>query len=75
MLLPRTGTQRVKPVTDRFTFEMPNPTYPGPKSTCLANGMKCSDMCKLTTCQKQPNDEEDEDVGLASDDGVDEYVY
>ena len=46
-----------------------------PKSTCLANGMKCSDMCKLATCQNQHNDEEDEDVGLASDDGVDEYDY
>ena len=46
-----------------------------PKCTCLANGMKCSDMCKLTTCQNQPNDDEDEDVDLASDDDVDEYDY
>ena len=30
---------------------------------------------QLTTCQNQPNDEEDEDVGLASDYGVDEYDY
>ena len=38
---------------------------------------KCPNIMhlQLTTCQNQPNDEEDEDVGLASDDGVDEYDY
>ena len=28
--LPGAGTQPVKPVTERFAFEMPPPTYPGP---------------------------------------------
>jgi hypothetical protein len=46
-----------------------------PNCTCLANGMKCSDMCKLMTCQNQPHDEDDGDVELTSDDDIDEYDY
>ena len=37
---------------------------------------KCPHIMHLQLkCQNQPNDEEYEDVGLASDDGVDEYDY
>ena len=28
-----------------------------PDCTCLANGLKCTDMCRLQTCDNQPNKE------------------
>ena len=27
--------------------------------TCLANGLKCTDLCKLKTCENQKLDEEE----------------
>ena len=44
--------------------------------TCIANGLKCSEMCKLKSCTNQPVEEEDEsDIVLSSDDEIDELEY
>lgn len=29
-----------------------------PQCTCLSNGLKCTDMCRLKTCQNKACDEE-----------------
>jgi hypothetical protein len=43
-----------------------------PDCTCLKNGLKCTDMGKLQTCNNQPL--EDEEGGLVElDDSDDEY--
>ena len=33
-----------------------------PECTCLTNGMKCTDMCKLLMCNNQPAEDEEEVV-------------
>ena len=43
-----------------------------PDCTCLANGLKCTDMCRLQTCDNQPNEDEfdvDLEVSDTDDDG------
>jgi len=47
-----------------------------PDCTCLANGLKCTDLCKLKTCENQKLDEEepalDMDYSDESDDEDDD---
>ena len=35
---------------------------------CIRNGLKCSDLCRLTTCSNQPDEEEDLQVNLDEED-------
>ena len=44
-----------------------------PHCTCLSNGLKCTEMCRLQTCNNQPSehDEEMEVELMDSDDGDD----
>ena len=35
---------------------------------CIQNGLKCSDLCRLTTCSSQPDEEEDIQVRLDEED-------
>ena len=49
-----------------------------PKYTCVINGMKCSDLCRLSTCENQPNDEEDEnpaDIRVDDDTDTDDEEF
>ena len=34
---------------------------------CIRNGLKCSDLCRLTTCSNKPDEEEDSQVDLEED--------
>ena len=40
-----------------------------PKCTCLSNGLKCTDMCRLQTCQNKAIEEQP--VSQQSDSGSD----
>ena len=40
-----------------------------PDCTCLANGLRCTDMCKLQTCANKKNEE---DIHIELDDSTDE---
>ena len=45
-----------------------------PSCTCLANGLKCSVMCKFRFCENQPQDDSSDE--LSSEHGTDdEYEY
>ena len=47
-----------------------------PDCTCLANGLKCTDMCKLQTCNNQPaEDDEDEEFFFVELGDLDEDNY
>ena len=35
---------------------------------CIRNGLKCSDICRLTTCSNQPEEEDDLHVGYDEED-------
>lgn len=35
---------------------------------CIRNGLKCSDICRLTNCSNQPEEEEEEGVYIDVDD-------
>ena len=35
---------------------------------CIQNGLRCSDLCRLTTCSNQPDEEEDIQVDLDEED-------
>ena len=43
----------------------------------MQNGMQCTEMWKLSTCQNRPNDENDEDIPLdiEDDDDIEEMDY
>ncbi|KAG0724746.1 hypothetical protein GWK47_039977 [Chionoecetes opilio] len=43
-----------------------------PKCTCVINGLKCSELCKLSPCENQPDDEEEETPTVDEDDIDDE---
>ena len=47
-----------------------------PKCTCIANGLACTNMCKLQSCSNQKqHEDEDDSVELGdSDDDIDEQV-
>ena len=45
-----------------------------PTCTCLANGMKCSDICKLRNCSNQLQ-EMNSNIVYGDDDNYDEYDY
>ena len=38
---------------------------------CIRNGLKCSDLCRLTTCSNQPDEEEDVQVDQLDEEDVD----
>ena len=47
-----------------------------PRCVCVANGLRCKDMCRLPNCENQPSTEEEEDSSLEDEDDldvVDEY--
>lgn len=36
-------------------------TCKAPSCTCITNGLKCTDMCRLLTCENRPLEDDDED--------------
>ena len=43
-----------------------------PTCICMKNGLKCTDMCKLTTCDNMYIYEPEEEEGDCFDDGVEQ---
>ncbi len=39
-----------------------------PRCECMANGLKCTDMCRLPDCDNQPNQQESEESADDFDD-------
>ena len=46
-----------------------------PDCSCLANKLKCTEMCKLQTCSNQKEEEEDEVTLIDYDDDDNENEY
>jgi len=44
-----------------------------PDCTCLANGLKCTDLCKLKRCENQKLDEEEHALDMDNSDESDAY--
>ena len=42
--------------------------YKDSSCDCIRNGLKCSDICRLTTCSNQPEEEDDLHVGYDEED-------
>lgn len=43
-----------------------------PRCTCLASGLKCTDMCRLQDCSNQAEDDEAADEILSDDEDEEE---
>ena len=43
-----------------------------PSCVCIPNGLKCTDMCKVATCDNQPLSDKPDDDGLDEDDPSDD---
>lgn len=43
-----------------------------PTCSCLVNGLKCTDMCRLQDCTNRKDDDDDDDDVLVSDESDDE---